>query len=312
MNWCNWLAAAAFAPTLAVAADWISIATIREGSVTMLRGASRLQVEEGVRLQADDVVETSPKAFLQMEFPDGAVIDLGGATRVLVNLPVEQKGVRPSLYVLTGWVKLIAPASGNAILAVSSPRFDLVGVRGTVVAKVGSAESSIFAEAGEAAVIDRRRGVAAPARLKSGEFVWMKGDSDLVRMVRLPDSFISSTPAPFRDTLPRRWSAFADRNLAPRSAGTFSYNEVEPWLTTDRAVGRRFSRLWAAKVSDPAFREGLVANLEKHPEWFFVLYPDCCDASKQDAAPTAPSPISEKSATPSAPKIGGPLDTKGF
>ena len=311
MNWNKWLAAAAFAPTLAVAADWISVATIREGNVTMLRGASRLQVEEGVRLQADDVVETSPKAFLQMEYSDGTVIDLGGATRVLVNLPTAQKGVRPSLYVLTGWVKLSAPASGTAVLAVSSPRFDLVGVRGTVVAMVGAAESSIFAEAGEGAVIDRRRGAEAPAPLKPGEFVWMKGDSNLARLARLPESFVSSTPVPFRDTLPRRWSTFADRNVAARSAGTFSYNEVEPWLSTDRTLGRRFSRLWAARVSDPAFRGGLVANLEKHPEWFFVLYPDCCDASKQNAASTPPAPSSEKSPRPSAPKIGAP-DTKDF
>jgi len=127
----------------------------------------------------------------------------------------------------------------------------------------------------------------------------------------LPDSFVSSTPAPFRDTLPRRWSVFVDRNVIPRSAGTFSYNEVEPWLTSDRTLGRRFSRLWAARVSDPAFREGLVANLEKHPEWFFVLYPDCCDASKQDAASTPPAPISETSRLPSDPGTVAP-GTKGF
>jgi hypothetical protein len=118
-------------------------------------------------------------------------------------------------------------------------------------------------------------------------------------------SFVSSTPTPFRDTLPRRCSTFADRNVAPRSAGTFSYKEVEPWLT-DRSVGRRFARLLAAKASDPAFREGLVANLAEHPEWFPVLYPDCCDASKQDVAP---SPIPEKSHAPS-PAVAAP-EAKG-
>ena len=294
MNWRNWLAAAAFAPAMAAAADWISVATIREGSVTMLRGASRLQVDEGVRLQADDVVETAPKAFVRLEFPEGVVIDLGGATRVLMNPLVAEKGVRPSLYVLTGWIKLSAPASGTLAVAISSPRVDLVDVRGAVVAMLGSAESSVFVEAGQAAVIDRRRASAALASLKSGDFALIKGDSDLARMDRLPTSFVSSTPEPFRDTLPKRWGAFADRNVAPRSAGTFSYKEVERWLTTDRMLGRRFARLWAAKASDPAFREGLVANLAEHPEWFPVLYPDCCNASKQDEAPAPPTPIPEK------------------
>ena len=122
---------------------------------------------------------------------------------------------------------------------------------------------------------------------------------------------VASTPAPFRDTLPRRWSAFANRNVAPRSIGTFSYDEVEPWLTTDRTLGRRFSRLWAARASDPAFRESLVANLEKHPEWFFALYPHCRDASKQNAASTPPPPSSETSRPPLAPGVTAP-DTKGF
>jgi hypothetical protein len=309
MKWRNWLAVATFAPVMAVAFDGISVATIREGSVTMLRGASRLQVAEGVRLQADDVVETAPKAFVRLEFAEGAVIDLGGATRILLNLPVAEKGDRPSLYVLTGWVKLSAPSSAIPAVAMSSPRFDLVDVRGAVVAMVGSAESSVFAEAGQATVIDRRRASAAPASLKSGDFALIKGDSDIARMERLPTSFLSSTPAQFRDTLPRRWSAFADRNVAPGSAGTFSYKEVEPWLTTDRTIRRRFVRLWAAKASDPAFREGLVANLPEHPEWFPVLYPDCCDASKQDVAPAPPAPIPEKSRPP-APAVRAP-DAKG-
>jgi hypothetical protein len=290
MNWRSWLAAAAIAPAMAFADDGITVATIREGAVTMLRGASRLQVDEGVRLQADDVVETAPRAFVRIELAEGAVIDLGGATRILLNPPVAQRGARPALYVLTGWVKLSAPTSGNPTVAMSSPRFDLVDVSGAVVAMVGSAESSLFVEAGEASVIDRRRGTAQSALLRSGEFAAIKGDSDL-RTERLPTSFVSSTPTAFRDTLPRRWSAFAERNAPPRSAGTFSYKEVEAWLA-DRSVGRRFARLWAAKASDPAFREGLVANLPEHPEWFLALYPDCCDASKQDAAPT---PIPEKS-----------------
>jgi FecR protein len=273
--------ATAFAPAMAGAADWISVATIREGAVTMLRGASRLQVDQCVRLQPDDVVETAPNAFVRLEFADGAAIDLGGATRILLNPPVAQKGVRPSLYVLTGWVKLTPPNSGNPAAAVSSPRFDLVDVRGPAVAMVGSAESSVFVEAGEATVIDLRRPAAAPVSvlLKSEEFALIKGENDLARMNRVPQSFVSSTPPPFRDTLPKRWSACADRNVAPSSAGTFSYQEVEPWLT-DRAVGGRFARLWGAKVSDPAFREGLVSNFAEHPWWFPVLYPDCCDASQ--------------------------------
>jgi hypothetical protein len=269
-------------PTLAHAADSVATITILDGNAAILRGASRLAAAEGVRLQVDDIVETSSGAFVRLEYATGPILDLGAGTRLMLGSTASTANVRPSLYLLAGWLKLTGRgAAGNQVISVASPRMDLTDLKGVGVMRVGLEASMAFIESGQARVLDHRSRPGTSVQLLGGEYVELVGEKMPVRAPRPSPAFVVAVPAPFRDSLPARLPLFAQRNVAPRSWGTFNYKDVEPWLK-DRALGRRLVRVWEAKAKDPEFRAGLIANLAAHPEWFSVLYPDCCDAAAAD------------------------------
>jgi hypothetical protein len=294
-------------PALALGAESVATITILEGHAAILRAGSRLVAAEGVRLHDDDVLETASGAFLRLEYTPGPILDLGAGTRLMLGSYASTGNARPALYLLAGWLKLTSHGeAGSQAVSAESPRMDLADLRGAAVMQAGVRTSTAFIESGQARVLDRRSRFAASMKLQGGDYVELEGQKVPVRASGPSAAFLAAVPGPFRDSLPARLSVFAERNVAPLDAGTFNYKEVEDWLNVDRTLGRRLVRVWGAKADDPAFRAGLIANLAEHPEWFPVLYPDCCDTVPADggdsrAAGPAPAPAARSGAPPQQP-----------
>ena len=297
-------------PALALGAESVATITILEGNAAILRAGSRLAADEGVGLQVDDVLETASGAFLRLEYTPGPILDLGAGTRLMLGSYASTGTARPALYLLAGWLKLTSrgEAASQAVSA-ASPRMDLADLKGVAVMHVGVRTSTAFIESGHAWVLDRRSRFAESMQLRGGDYIEFEGPKVPVRASGPSAAFLAAVPVPFRDSLPARLPVFAERNVAPRDVGTFSYKDVEAWLKVDRTLGRRLVRVWGAKADDPAFRAGLIANLAEHPEWFPVLYPDCCDTTPADSGSSRPvrSPPG-----PAAPLIAAPLQPRSL
>jgi hypothetical protein len=286
-------------PALAFGADSAPTITILEGNAAILRGGSRLAAAEGVRMQVDDVLETASWAFLRLEYASGPILDLGPGTGLMLGSYASTGNARPALYLLDGWLKLTGRGeTGSQVVSVASPRMDLTDLKGVSVMHVGVDTSMVFIESGQARVLDRRLRSGSRVKLRGGEYVEFEGNKVPVPAPKPSAAFVAAVPAPFRDSLPVRLPVFAERSVAPRNLGTFNYKDVEAWLK-DRALGRRLVRVWGAKANDPAFRARLVANLAAHPEWFPVLYPDCCDTAAADGSGRRPVMARAGSAAPS-------------
>ena len=267
-------------PALAFGAESAPTITILEGNAAILRGGSRLAAAEGVRLQIDDVVETATGTFLRIEYAPGPILDMGASTRLMLGSYASTGSARPALYLLSGWLKLTGRGeAARQVVSVASPRMDITDWKGADVVHVGGDTSMVFVESGQARVLDRRFGTST--ELQDGEYVELKGQKAPVPAPRPPAAFVAAVPAPFRDSLPARLPLFAERRVVPRYSGTFNYSDVEAWLN-DRDLGHRLVRVWEVKANDPAFRASLIANLAAHPEWFPVLYPDCCESTPAD------------------------------
>jgi len=286
------------------AADPIGVVTILEGDAVVIRGLSKLKLAEGVRVMGDDLVETGKDTFTRVEFSDGAMSDLGPATRAQLNRPSLRRSDRPAFYLLTGWVKISAGKLANGPKAsLGSPQFDAIGLAGETVVWVESGAGAVFAEDGAVRVTDRRSGAAVPVSLKSGDFVALRG-SEAARIESRPThDFVSALPRPFEDPLPSRADRFRDRSVTPKPAGAFSYAEVEPWLDAESVIRRRFVREWAAKADDSHFRERLDAGLARHPEWERVLYPERFEPKPPVPAVAVPPPPSSGGSTPGNPSV---------
>ena len=95
-------------PAEAVAPGGGVIVGILEGSATLIRRSQRHAVVEGLALQADDIVETAPAAFVQIEMADGPLIGLGEGSRLMLLPSMTRDGParKPLLYLLEGWLKI--------------------------------------------------------------------------------------------------------------------------------------------------------------------------------------------------------------
>ena len=94
------------------AAEPQAVLTLLEGEATLVIGARAYAAAVGARLGAGVLLETDAKAsLLRLEWPNGTVLDLGPATRVMVRPPAVAAG-KPvpysnysnyPYYLLQGW-----------------------------------------------------------------------------------------------------------------------------------------------------------------------------------------------------------------
>jgi hypothetical protein len=278
------------------AAESVGVVTILEGEATSIRGLSQFALAEGVHLLSNELIETGKSSFLRIEFSDGAIVDLGPATRVQVNRPSLRKYDRPTLYLLSGWMKLSAGKLASGVKAsIAAPQFDAMGLDGDSVEQVQSGTSALFAETGPMRVLDHSRGASNPIQLKSGDFLALRSDEAPKISARPAHDFIAGLPRQFEDPLPSRLARFSGRDVPAKPLGAFTYAEVEAWLDAEPMIRRRFVQEWAAKADDDAFRQRLEARLSRHPEWERVLYPERFE-------PKPPTPVAS---APAGPARGG-------
>ncbi|MDP3822616.1 MAG: hypothetical protein Q8R33_14180 [Burkholderiales bacterium] len=256
----------------------IGIVTIVEGEIFATRESTRFALAEGVRVMADDIVETAPQAKLaRIEFGDGLILDIGPNTRVLMTprFPGERGGKRAAkLYVLQGWAKITVPKA-LAGASFASESFDLTGIARDVVLNVEPSASAVFAESGELTLIERSKGKAGTSvKLKSGEFLTRAGEAKSVLTQRPAADFIARVPRAFLDTLPTRAALFATREVPPKRLAPITYADVQAWVDAEAGLRPLFVTRWKALAQAPDFRRGLVAGLRAHPEWDRTLFPE--------------------------------------
>src|SRR6476469_2632705 len=82
-----------------------AVVGILEGSATVIRQTTRYALAEGMVLNEQDIVETAPAAFAQIELPGGILVGLGESTRLMVRPRLAKGRAAIPLYLLEGWLK---------------------------------------------------------------------------------------------------------------------------------------------------------------------------------------------------------------
>jgi hypothetical protein len=268
-------------PMLAMGAEAPPVVTLVEGPAALLRTTGRFALAEGVRLQAGDIVEVPDKGLVQIELADGTRVSLGPECRFhLASLAppggAGAKGAAVSdFYVLQGWSKF-ALAARAAPLRVTTPHFGFASADAVVVLHVERTEGSLFVERGALRLAEGfvRATPASPVAAGAGQFYVRRADQKGVIQPRPAPGFVAGMPAYYRDNLPERLAAFKDRNVAPRRLADVTYEEVEPWLKGPPELRRPLMQRMRARAHDPTFRKALIANMQFHPEWDRILFPE--------------------------------------
>ncbi|NML13626.1 FecR domain-containing protein [Azohydromonas caseinilytica] len=272
------LFAAMAAPLAAGAAEAMGGITILEGEALVYRGAGRLLGAEGLALAPGDIVQTAPATFVQLEFADRSVAQLGPATRAMLNPPAERGKAERALYLLQGWakVKQAEREPGKpAGLELRTPWAEIPAAASALVLHATPAALTVFVESGEPRLNERGAGAAtAPVALKEGQLYQRKAGARGELESLSQSALLQDMPRPFRDSLPLRAERWREQNVAARPAPDFGYADVEPWLKAEPALRKPLVQRWKAKARDGAFRAALVQNLSAHPEWDPVLFPE--------------------------------------
>jgi hypothetical protein len=213
-------------------------------------------------LNEQDIIETAPGAFVQIEIPAGVLVGVGESTRLMLR-PRIGKGLTPlSLYLLQGWLK----TSTSGAFGYASPTFEIATQAATTVVYAMGAQHEVFLESG-AAKLTQRDGAQTIAQLASGDFAqWRAGATATVARRPAPE-FLTKVPRQFRDRLPARGEQSATRNVAPKALGEVAYTDVAAWLRTEPALRLPLLALWRPRAADLTFRAAAKADLAQHPEW---------------------------------------------
>jgi hypothetical protein len=274
-----------------VAVQGIGSVTLLEGSLRLVRGTGVSHGAEGMRLQQGDILESSDKGFVQLEFAGGTVVALGPSTRFYIFKHAagrsngKTEGAPASDFVLlSGWLK--AESSGGG----GSYRYETVALAatsasGTVVIHSHEGECDMFVESGSAAVAEVSPDGSShqPTVAKAGQFFSRRAGKNLTTLDRPNPAFLDVMPAAFRDTLPSRLAHFADKSVEPNLDHPVAYGELQPWLTMPSAWRRGLVDRFASRLKDPEFRRQVEAHLAGHPEWDPILHP------KKDSPETPPA-----------------------
>jgi len=239
-----------------------SIVGIVEGGATLIRQTTRYTLAEGVALNEQDIVETAPGAFAQIELPGGVLVGLGESTRLMVRPRVGKGLAATPLYLLQGWLKTTtAGAFGYA-----SPSFEIATQAGTVVVHSTAAQHEFFMEGGAAKLTARSSGQAS-VQLGTGDFALLREGAPPAVGKQAASGFLAKVPRQFRDRLPARGEQLSRRPVAPKPIGPIAYADVSDWLRLEPALRLPLLPLWKAAAADPAFRAAAKENLARHPEW---------------------------------------------
>ncbi|MEN9627677.1 MAG: hypothetical protein RJA10_904 [Pseudomonadota bacterium] len=263
-----------FAPLQAARAA--ALVTIVDGEAQLLDGNRSLVATEGLKVADETLVRTGPKTtLLRVEWPDGSVADFGPDTQAMLNPGGFglRGGRTPAVYLLRGWLKLSAMGTGPAA-GLLAPRLDVLPFKGALVVMALGDETWVFTEGGGAPMVERDLKPASNLTLKSGEVYLRSGNAKGAVSPRPSPAQMQRVPRGFRDSLPLRTAALKDKAVAAKPAPPASYADLRDWLLAEAPLRKSFTRRFAERAKDPAFRAGLNENLARHPEWEPVLFPE--------------------------------------
>src|SRR3974390_276198 len=246
----------------------VGIVTVAEGPVILVRGTTTYIAAPGVAVHNGDMLASDAKGQAQIEFDDGAILNLSRGARALLQAS-QGPGGESGAALQSGWVKFTRSKAKGKAYRYALPLVRLTTAAATGVLHAGADSSELFIESGAARLLGlQRTGNPAGGRdLKGGEFVVRRDGQPLALSSRPSADFVKGMPGYFRDDLPAYQSRARSRSVEPRREHEATYEEVEPWLKASLPVRRGLAERFHTRAKDAQFRSRLIENLAAHPEW---------------------------------------------
>jgi hypothetical protein len=263
-------------PLSAASQEVGTLTLLKDSPLRVIRGCSVLIGIEGMKLRQGDILETGPAgtAQAQLEFANGAVVELGPSTRVFL---FSQSGSSAELVLISGWLK---GETTSGTYRYATPLVTAATKGGNVLVHAGEA-TDVFVERGSASVA---AGGSPLASSTTKIFFSRRAGKPVAAAGRPSQEFIGAMPVSFRDMLPSRMDRFKVKKAPePKRDHDVSYAEVERWFALSPGWRRGFVERFKPRLEDSAFRQSIEDHLGVLPEWDPILHPE---KHKTEPAPT--------------------------
>lgn len=200
-------------------AQAIGVVTQVEGEVQIVRGDNVLVAEQGVELEAADIVVTAEQASTQLDMEDGSILKLGPATRLVLSeyrLDTDKSVVSSTLDLLSGWMRFAVAKlrpTGSYAMNTASLTVGVRGTEGTIGADAAQAALNLHEGAVDVRSFGGDRAASQPLRVTGGQYVERRIGQDFARHARAPAGFAQRVPPGMQRKLARQ-------SLPPRVRGT--------------------------------------------------------------------------------------------
>jgi hypothetical protein len=230
-------------------------------------------------LNKGDILESSDRAFVQLEFTSGAIIALGPSSRLYIlqdsaGATNSEQTLALDGAMLSGWFK-IESASGMRLYRYRTPLLAGTSTGGNLVVRSSPDECEVFLETGALSVADvNPNGISgAPKAGKAGQFFSRRKGAAGATLARPSSDFLEGMPRQFRDTLPPRMARYAGTSIEPKTGRPVSYEEISYWLTSPPAWRKGLPERFAPRLVAPEFRKQIELHVKEFPEWEPILHP---------------------------------------
>jgi hypothetical protein len=266
------LAALLICASASASGQTIGILTVADGGVVLVRGTTTYTAAQGVPVHNGDMLAVDAKGQAQIEFDDGAILNMSRGARAFL-LPAAGE---PGVALQSGWVKFTRKAAKGKPYRYVTSLARLTTASATGVLRVGGDANEVFIESGAARLVELMRGgsTAAGRDFKGGEFVVRREGQPLAVSPRPSSDFVKAMPGYFRDDLPAFVAKVRGKSVEPRREHEATYEEVESWLRASLPIRKGLAERFQSRAKDPQFRSKLTDNLAAHPEWDPILFPE--------------------------------------
>ena len=281
----SWIAALLICASASASGQTAGILTVAEGGVELVRGTTTYIATQGVAVQNGDMLALDAKGQAQIEFDDGAILNLTRGSRALL-LAAQGANGEAGVALQSGWAKFTrAKAAKGKPYRYTVPLARLSTSGATGVLRIGADSAELFIESGAARFVElSKSGSPGAGRdFKGGEFVVRRDGQALIVATRPSADFVKAMPGYFRDDLPAFLPRLRNRNVEPQREHEATYAEVETWLKASLPIRRNFVERFQHRAKDPQFRSKLIENLAAHPEWDPILFPEKYEKEREEA-----------------------------
>lgn len=234
----------------------VGVVTVSDGESHLIRGSGYFEIEKGIDIEENDVIQTEDTSTVQVEMNDGSILEIGPTSEFYISeyqLRDDQSVEVASVSLVKGWLRFVTAKLRRSSRYQIHTSVATIGIRGTEgVVSADADTTSLLLNEGEVAFteVNQAGERGAAGLVKPGEFIQRDRGKRFAKHRMASASFLETMPGRFK-TRPKRYkSTLLRRGVKPKFVRAASRKDVERILRSNPRVGKKLKATFGGGARD--------------------------------------------------------------